>query len=162
MQRFGPALATLCLCCCALASAQEATPVPSPASPPSTAPHAAPQTLTAPGPAANFDELLASLNNMRSEIAKIRALNGSSANNLRPVNVAQLPGSDSAALSSAVSRNLGQLSALRNTLSRVTVTGMNNESMSVAQFLADNRITLAQIVGADVNNGTLTLFYQKP
>jgi hypothetical protein len=162
MQRFGPVLAILYVCCCAVAPAQEATPVPGPASAPPAAPQSAPQTMTVSGAAANFNDLIASLNNMRGEIAKIQALNGSSANNLRPVNVSQLAGSNPAALSSAVTRNQGQLSALRGALSRVTVTTMNNEHISVAQFLADNRISLTQVVGASVNNGMLMLYYQKP
>lgn len=129
---------------------------------PQTAPQAAPQT--APGTAAgqpNFGELISSLNNMRAEIGKVQSMNGGSANDIRPVNVAQLSGADSSALSAAVSKNQSQIAALRNALNRVTVTTATNERISVAQFLADNKITLSQIVGADVSGGKLILFYQK-
>ncbi|HEY9181443.1 MAG TPA: hypothetical protein VIO32_12040 [Candidatus Baltobacteraceae bacterium] len=132
---------------------------------PATAPSPAPSnpitsntTATAGQP--NFGELISSLNNARSEVAKVQAFNGSSANNIRPVNVAQLNG-DSAALTQAMTRNQAQLNALRAALNRVTVTTMTNEHITVAQFLSDNRIGLNQVVGADVNNGTLVLFFQK-
>lgn len=134
--------------------------------------HAASQTQpTAPSPAVapnttatagqpNFGELISSLNNMRAEVARVQALDGASANNIRPVNVAQLNG-DPAALNQAMTRNQSQLAALRNALGRVTVTTPTNERITVAQFLADNKITMSQVVGADVNNGTLVLFFQK-
>jgi hypothetical protein len=134
-----------------------------PASPPAATPAA-----TQPAPAAqtpaqpNFGELISSLNNMRSEIAKVQAMNGSSVNNIRPVNVAQLNGSDPSALTNAMTRNQAQLNALRNALSRLTVTTSTNQQITVAQFLADNRMSVNNIVGADVNGGTLVLFYQKP
>jgi hypothetical protein len=142
----------------AYAAAQTQPTAPSPAGSPAAAPVAPNTTATAGQP--NFGELMSSLNNMRAEVAKVQALNGSSANNIRPVNVAQLNG-DPAALTQAMTRNQSQLAALRNTLGRVTVTTMTNERITVAQFLADNKINLSQVVGADVNNGMLVLFYQK-
>ena len=149
----------------------QATPLPS-AAPAATSGPAAPSAPAAPPAqrmvtpsAANqpdFGELISSLNNMRSEISRVQTMNGTSSNNIKPVNVAQLSGSNPAALSSAVSRNQGQLNKLRTTLGRVTITTPTNERITVAQFLADNKMTLTQIVGADVKNGTLVLFYQKP
>ena len=99
---------------------------------------------------------------MKSEVAKVRAMNGTSANNIRPVNVAQLNGANPSALQGAVAHDQSQLTQLRSALSNITVTGMNNEHITVAQFLADNKISMSQVVGADVNNGLLYLFYQKP
>jgi len=109
----------------------------------------------------NFGQVISSLNNMRDVVAKVQSMNGGSANNIRPVNVAALSGADPSALSSAVSKNQAQLSALRNALGRVSVTTSTNERITIAQFLADNKIGLNQVVGADVTNGTLMLFYQK-
>jgi hypothetical protein len=139
----------------------QATPLPS--AQPATAPAAAqPGTsVQAPGQP-NFGELISSLNNMKSEIAKVQAMNGSSTNNLRPVNVAQLNGANPSTLSNAMTRNQAQLTVLRNALSRVTLTTPTNEHITVAQFLADNRLSVNNVVGVDVANGTLILFYQKP
>jgi hypothetical protein len=109
----------------------------------------------------NFGQVIASVNNPRSAIAKVRSVNGGSANNLRPINVAAISGADPAALSTAVSKNQGPLNALRNALNRTMVTTTTNERISIAQFLADNRITLSQVVGADMSNGMLLLYYQK-
>jgi hypothetical protein len=109
----------------------------------------------------NFGQVLESVNNPRGAIAKIQSMNGGSANNLRPVNVAALSGADANALSAAVTKNQGQLNALRGALGRVMVTTATNERISIEQFLTDNRIALNQVVGADVNNGMLMLYYQK-
>lgn len=147
-----------------LASAQtQPQTAPNPAaSSTTTAPQTAPQTVPATVPGQpNFRDLISSLNNMRAQIAKVQSMNGGSANDIRPVNVAQLSGADTAALNNAVTKNQSQLAALRNALNRVTVTTATNERISVAQFLADNKINLSQIVGADVNGGKLILFYQK-
>lgn len=146
----------------------QATPMPSAAPGATTAPAApaAPPAARVVTPSAanqpDFGELISSLNNMRSEISRVQTMNGTSSNNVKPVNVAQLNGSNPAALNSAVTRNQAQLNTLRNTLGRVTITTPTNERITVAQFLADNKMTLTQIVGADVKNGTLVLFYQKP
>lgn len=139
------------------AASQTQPTAPSPAG--TTAPAVAPNTTATAGQP-NFGELISSLNNMRAEVARVQALDGASANNIRPVNVAQLNG-DPAALNQAMTRNQSQLAALRNALGRVTVTTPTNERITVAQFLADNKITMSQVVGADVNNGTLVLFFQK-
>lgn len=109
----------------------------------------------------NFEQVLATVSNPAGAIAKVQSMNGGSANNLRPINVAALSGADANALSTAVMKNQSQLNALRGALGRVMVTTATNERISIAQFLADNRITLAQVVGADVNNGMLMLYYQK-
>src|SRR5579862_536434 len=62
----------------------------------------------------NFGQVITSLNNMRNVVAQVQSMNGGSANNIRPVNVAALSGADPSALSSAVAKNQGQLNALRN------------------------------------------------
>ncbi len=128
---------------------------------PQTPPQAVPNTAVGTAGQPNFGQLISSLNNMRAEIAKVQAMNGGSANNIRPVNVAALSGADPTALNNAVTKNQAQLNSLRSALNRVTVTTSANERISVAQFLADNKINLNQVVGADVNNGMLVLFYQK-
>lgn len=166
MQKFAPVLFALALTgTTALAQAQTTTAPSAPASPATSTTTTTTTTTTATQPQAagqpNFGELISSLSNMRAEIAKVQSLNGSSANNIRPVNVAQLNGADPAALNTALTRNQAQLNTLRSALSRVTVTTMTNEHITVAQFLADNRINVSQVVAADVNNGTLVLFYQK-
>lgn len=155
-----------------LAASVQATPVPMASAMPAASPAPAASTMpmrpatqpnqnmTAAGQP-NFGELIASLNNMRSEIAKIQAMNGMSANNLQPVNVAMLNGSNPSALSGAIARNQNDLTRLRNALNRLTVTTDNNQRITVSQFLADNRMSTSQIVGADVRNGKLLLFYQK-
>lgn len=165
MQKLASVLLAICaLGSTALASAQtqpQTAPNP-PASTATTAPQTAPQTAPAAVPGQpNFGQLISSLNNMRAEIAKVQSMNGGSANDIRPVNVAQLSGADTAALNNAMSKNQTQLGALRNALNRITVTTATNERISVAQFLADNKISLSQVVGADVNGGKLILFYQK-
>lgn len=126
-----------------------------------TTPQTVPNTAVGTAGQPNFGQLISSLNNMRAEIAKVRSMNGGSANNIRPINVATLSGADPTALSNAVTKNQPQLNALRNALSRVTVTTSSNERITVAQFLSDNKIAITQVVGADVNNGMLVLFYQK-
>lgn len=142
--------------------APAATMAPAPAV--STAPASAP----APGhPAAaagqaNFGEVISSLNNMRAKIAQVRSMNGMSVNNVQPVNVAQLNGSNPSALDNAISHNQQQLAQLRTTLASVTVTTDSNQRISIAQFLSDNKMSTANIVGADVQNGKLLLFYRKP
>jgi hypothetical protein len=109
----------------------------------------------------NFGDLIASLNNMRGEIAKIQAMNGMSVNNVQPVNVAQINGSNPGAINGAIARNQSQLTRLRAALSRLTVTTDGNQRITVAQFLADNKMSTSQIIGADVRNGKLLLYYQK-
>jgi hypothetical protein len=128
---------------------------------PQTTPQKVPANTVGTAAQPNFGQVLQSVNNPGSAIAKVQSMNGGSANNLRPVNVAALRGADANALSAAVTKNQGQLGALRGALSRVMVTTADNERISIAQFLADNRITLAQVVGADMNNGMLMLYYQK-
>ncbi len=157
MQNFASVLFALSvLGSSAIASAQ---------TPPSAAPNPPPSTgITGSQNAAepNFAQVISSLNNMRAEIRKVQSMNGASANAIKPVDVAQLSGSDPSTLNTAMTRNQSQLASLRNALARITVTSSSNQRITVAQFLADNKIGLTQVVGADVNNGTLLLFYQKP
>jgi hypothetical protein len=144
-----------------------AMPATSPAPVTSTAPSTAPMqpastqqnATTAAQP--NFGDLIASLNNMRGEIAKIQAMNGMSVNNVQPVNVAQINGSNPGAINGAIARNQPQLTRLRAALSRLTVTTDSNQRITVAQFLTDNKMSTSEIIGADVRNGKLLLYYQK-
>lgn len=144
---------------------------PPPAAPASPAPMTtgAPAATMAPAPAAgtaagqaNFGEVISSLNNMRAKIAQVRSMNGMSVNNVQPVNVAQLNGSSPSALDNAIAHNQQQLAQLRSTLASVTVTTDSNQRISIAQFLSDNKMSTADVVGADVQNGKLLLFYRKP
>lgn len=163
MQLFASALFGFSLLAASIApaAAQQVQPAASTA-PTTTTTTTTNQNVAAPAGQPDFSEFVASANDMPGTIAKVRAMNGASANNIRPVNVSTLSGSDAATLSSTVTRNQAHLNALRNALGHVTVTTMTNERISVAQFLADNKIGINQVVGADVNNGTLVLFYQKP
>lgn len=144
----------------ALASAQMQPPPMQPPPAPHTPP-AQPSPATPPAGQPNFGQLISSLNNMQAEIAKVQSMNNTSANSVRPVDVAQLKG-DPAALNSALAKNQGKVTTLRDTLGKVNVTTNSNEHITLAQFLADNKINVSQVVGADVNDGTLVLFYQKP
>ncbi len=150
MTKLTPILAALCVLSSSAAAIAQSQP-----------PAAAPPATTA-TTQPSFGELLTSLNDVHGEIVKVQAMNGGSANNIRPVNVTQLNGTNPGALNSAETRNQAQLNALRSTLGRVTVTTPSNEHITLAQFLADNKISTTQVVGADVSNGTLMLFYQKP
>lgn len=151
-----------------LAALVQMHPAPPPMPPAAPAPAVTALPVGSPAPASspaavqpNFGELISSLNNMRSEIAKVQAMNGSSANDIRPVNVRQLNGTDSTALADALSRNQANLAQLRAALGRVTITTITNEHITIAQFLADNKLSLTQVVGADVSNGKMVLFFQK-
>jgi hypothetical protein len=145
-------------------SAMPATsPAPATSAAPSTAPaqpHMPPQQKSTAVPA-SFGDVIASLNNMRNEIAKIQAMNGMSADNLQPVNVATLNGANPNALNGAITRNQSDLTRLRSTLNRLTVTTDTRQRITVAQFLSDNKMSTSQIIGAHVVNGKLLLFYQK-
>lgn len=138
------------------------SPMPASSGAPATTTTATPATQPVAAGQPNFGEVISSLNNMRGEIAQVRSMNGMSINNLQPVNVAQVSGANPSALNNAIARNQQQLTQLRSALANLTVTTSSNERITIAQFLSDNKMSTNNIVGADVQNGKLLLFYRKP
>ena len=99
---------------------------------------------------------------MKSEVAQVRALRMLSTNDVRIVKVQNIAaGNDTAALNSALSRNASQVAALRGALANVRLTAAtDNHQLTFAQFLTDNRMSMSQVVAADVSGGKLTAFVQ--
>jgi hypothetical protein len=147
------------------AAAQEATPVPSPAT------SAAPTTTTKAPPTTtnvqqttgqpSFGQLMSSLNRMKTEVAQVRSLRMLSTNDVHIVKVQSMAGTDTAALNNALTKNASDVAALRNALSRLQLTAATDRhTLTFGQFLADNRLSINQVVAADVSNGALTAFIQ--
>jgi hypothetical protein len=109
-----------------------------------------------------FGDLMSSLSRMKAEVAQVRSLRMLSTNDVRIVKVQSIAaGNDTAALNSALSRNASQLAALRGALANVRLTAAtDNHQLTFAQFLADNRMSISQVVAADVSGGKLTAFIQ--
>jgi hypothetical protein len=163
-----------------LPAAAQYTPMPSPSA--STAPTTAPSgavpatttttttktktmTTTGAGQSAaqpTFDQLMSSLNRMKAEVAHVQALRTPlSTNNVHIVKVQAIAGTDTAALNNALSKNASQLGALRSALARVPLTaGTDNHQLTFAEFLTDNKMSVNQVVAADVSNGSLTAYVQ--
>lgn len=118
-------------------------------------------TVSAPGQP-TFGQLMSSLAQMKSEVAKVQQLRALSTNDVRIVKVQSVAsGSDTAALNNALSRNASQLAALRSALARVPLTASTDRhTLTFAQFLSDNKLSIDQVVAADVNNGSLVAFIQ--
>jgi hypothetical protein len=154
--------------------AAQVTPMPSPASPaapttttPTTTTPATTKTgptTTTPGQTGgqpSFDQLMSSLNRMKAEAAQVRSLRALTTNDVHLVKVQSVAGTDTAALNNALSKNASDLAALRNALSRLQLTATTDRhTLTFAQFLADNRLSVNQVVAADVSNGMLTAFIQ--
>ena len=128
---------------------------------PSTTTTAPGGTVSAPGQP-TFGQLMSSLAQMKSEVAKVQQLRMLSTNDVRLVKVQSVAsGSDTAALNNALSRNASQLAALRSALARVPLTASTDRhTLTFAQFLSDNKLSIDQVVAADVNNGSLVAFIQ--
>jgi hypothetical protein len=151
-------------------AAQEATPMPSPAPSAGTTTTTTPATTTKPGTATNvqqsagqpnFGQLMSSLNRMKAEVAQVRALRMLTTNDVHLVKVQSMAGTDTAALNNALSKNASDVAALRNALSRLQLMATTDRhTLTFAQFLADNRLSINQVVAADVSNGALTAFIQ--
>jgi hypothetical protein len=146
--------------------AAQVTPMPSPAAssaPTTTAPTTS-NTATAPSAPAgqpSFAQLMSSLNRMKAEVAQVEALRTLTTNDVHIVKVQSMAGTDTAALNTALSKNASQLNALRNALGRLQLTATTDRhTLTFAQFLADNRLSINQVVAADVTDGTLTAFIQ--
>lgn len=146
-----------------LAAAAQETPMPSPA-PAATSNTTRTATAISPRAASNgagFGQLMAALNRSRSEAAAVAALRGLRTNDVHIVKVQSMPDADANALSAAVTKNASQLNALRSALGRVPLTATtDNHTLTLAEFLSDNRMSISQVVAADVSNGTLTVFIQ--
>lgn len=122
-----------------------------------------PSTVTGqPAAQPTFGQLMSSLNRMKAEVAQVQALRTPlSTNNVHIVKVQSIAGTDTAALNNALSKNASQLAALRGALARVPLTaGTDNHPLTFGQFLTDNRMSVNQVVAADVSNGSLTAFVQ--
>ena len=145
------------------AAAAQETPMPSPSAAPTSN---TTRTATALPPSganngASFGQLIAALNRSRSEAVAVAGLRGLRTNDVHIVKVQSMADADTATLSAAMTKNASQLSALRNALSRLTLTATtDNHILTLAQFLSDNRMSIGQVVAADASNGTLTLFIQ--
>jgi multidrug efflux pump subunit AcrA (membrane-fusion protein) len=104
---------------------------------------------------------MSSLNRMKAEVAQVRALRMLSTNDVHIVKVQSMAGTDTAALNSALSKNAADVAALRSALSRLQLTASTDRhTLTFAQFLADNKLSINQVVAADVSNGALTAFIQ--
>lgn len=150
-----------------LPAAAQVTPMPSPGTGTTTTPTTTTPSkpMPAQAPAAgqpSFEQLMSSLNRMKAEVAQVQALRAPlSTNNVKIVKVQTIAGTDTAALNNALSKNASQLASLRSALSRVPLTaGTDNHPLTFAQFLADNKMSVSQVVAADVSNGSLTAFVQ--
>ncbi len=148
-------------------AAAEVTPMPSPEA--STAPATTTTTPTTTkattstqmGGQPSFSDLMSSLNRMKAEVAQVRSLRTLTTNDVHLVKVQSMPGTDTAALNNALSKSASDVAALRNALSRLQLTATTDRhTLTFAQFLADNRLSINQVVAADVNNGVLTAFIQ--
>lgn len=143
------------------AAAQQAPGSPAPAPASNTTRTATAIQPTSQSGVASFSELIGALNRSRSEAVAVSSLRGLRTNDVHIVKVQTLPDADSSALTAAMSKNAGQLNALRNALARVPLTATtDNHQLTLAEFLSDNRMSISQIVAADVTNGALTVFVQ--
>jgi hypothetical protein len=111
-------------------------------------------------PVPSYAAVLNAVPQNRAQIAQIMALNAPVTNDLRIVNVDGVIASDNgASLESALERNRAQLDALHRALGARTVTATtDNSRITVAQFLADNRIAISRVVGAQAQGRTLFLY----
>lgn len=165
-----PLLSLLALTMAAAAwasAAAQVTPMPSPAA--STAPTTTTPTTTTTrtttstqtGGQPSFNDLMSSLNRMKAEVAQVRSLRTLTTNDVHLVKVQSMAGTDTAALNNALSKNASDVAALRNALSRLQLTATTDRhTLTFAQFLADNKLSISQVVAADVNSGVLTAFIQ--
>lgn len=160
---FGIALAALAVTAPALPLRAQEPPAssPAPAASATTVRTATAIPPTAPNAGPSFGQLISSIDRIKAETAAVASLRSLSTNDVHLVKVSSMTGVDSAALSAAMNRNASQLASLRSALSRVSlVASTDNHPLTLAQFLADNRLTPSQVAAADVNGGSLTVFIQ--
>jgi TolA-binding protein len=146
-------------------AAQEAPPMPAPAAstaPTTTTPTTTTTTTTQQNPGQpNFGQLMSSLNRMKAEVAQVRSLRMLSTNDVHIIKVQSIAGTDTAALNNALTKNAADIASLRNALSRVQLmASTDRHTLTFAEFLADNKLSINQVVAADVSNGALTAFIQ--
>jgi hypothetical protein len=143
------------------AAAQEAPGSPAPAPPSNTTRTATAISPSAPNNGASFSQLMSALNRSRSEAVAVAALRGLRTNDVHIVKVQSMPDADTAALTAAMTKNAAQLTALRNALARIPLTATtDSHTLTLAEFLSDNRMSINQVVAADASNGSLTVFVQ--
>jgi hypothetical protein len=148
------------------ALAQEAPASPQPAAtaqPPATNPNRTATIQMPPrGPQANYGQLISALNRTHDEIGQLRARTNLTTNDLHIVKVQTIVTPDNmTAFNAAMARNQSQIAALRTALGATRVTATtDNSSITLAQFLTDNRIPVNQVVAVDVGAGGVTMFIQ--
>ncbi len=159
------ALLALVTLCAGPALAQQ-TPAPQPAAtaqPPSTSPNQTATTATVhAAPAATADQVIADLNQTSVKTAQLAAMQNLTTNSVHIVKVqsiitpAVMP-----QLSAAIVRNQRQLASMRQALSTTHITATtDNSTITVAQFLADNKIDMTRVIALDVAASNITLFVQ--
>lgn len=159
--------ATAILACWAVpAPAQQTTGTPqttATAQPPATSPNRTATTATIPQTnAATYAQLIAAVNNTRTESSRLAAMQNLTTNNVRIVKVQTIVGPEGAtALNAALARDQAQVAALRQTLSNTRLTATtDNSTITIGQFLADNKIDTSRVVAVDVTGGSVIVFVQ--
>jgi TolA-binding protein len=158
------AAAAILAWCAAPALSQQTPPQPAAtAQPPATNPNRTATTQTVPQPPqANYAQLLAALNRSRGAVAQLRAMNNLTTNNLHIVKVQTIVTPDNMAeFNATLARNQTQLAALRQQLAATRVVATtDNSTITLAQFLTDNKIAPSQVVAVDVGASDVTIFIQ--
>jgi TolA-binding protein len=136
---------------------------PATAQPPATNANRTATTATVQQPnAPTYGQLITALSRTRSEVAQLQTLRNLTTNNVRIVKIQTIVTPDNAsALNSAIARNQAPLATLRAALSTMHVTATtDNSTLTIAQFLMDNKIGVNQVIAADVQTGNVMLFIQ--
>ncbi len=172
MHRTVTALAATALValCAAPVFAQQTTPqAPATAQPPATGqPPATNSNRTATSgvmPQASqptYSQLVSALSRTRSTTAQLATMTNLTTNNVKIVKVQTIVTPDNmAALNSQVTRNQAQLAALRRTLANMRLTAtLDNSTITFDQFLTDNKLSVNNVVAADVASGNVVVYMQ--
>jgi hypothetical protein len=131
--------------------------------PPATNPNrTATSGVVPPAGQPTYGELVSALNRTPSTVAQLRAMTNLTTNNVRIVKVQTIVTPDNtAALNANVTRNQAQLATLRRTLANMRLTATtDNSSITLAQFLTDNKLDVNRVVAADVTAGNVVLFIE--
>lgn len=134
----------------------------SPESPePTAAPSRTATTQIVPPSQPNYNDLISAMNRTGTVTQRLRTMANLTTNDFHFVKVQSIATGDSAGLAAAIARNQAQLATLRRTLGPMKVTATTDNSViTVAQFLADNRMSVNSVVAADIASGKITLFVQ--
>lgn len=109
-----------------------------------------------------YNDLMAALGRTSSTVAQLRSMPGLTTNNLKVVNVQGIvPPSNTAAFNAAVAQNQSQLATLRRMLANTRVTAStDNSTITIGQFLTDNKLSVNRVVAAGISGNSVTLFIQ--